>query len=167
MSDIILKENETRERIYTASAGQTDFAVPFWYEGADEMGVTVTTAAGVTSQPAFTMVPAGKYGTENQPGILRLDVPLTGGERVEVYGVTPLGRVTSLSANSGNPSAKLNEEYSNLQKQIQELGRTLSRSLLARRGESLPVLPAKSAIAGKIAYLNPAATGYEIGRAHV
>lgn len=162
MSDIILKQNETRERIYTASAGQTDFAVPFWYESAGQMGVTVVDGDGNAIEPSFTMLPAGKYGTENQPGILRLDAPLEGGERVEVYGKTPFGRVTSLSANSGTPSAKLNEEYSNLQMQLQELGRRASRSLLARRGEAIPGLPASAAMRGNLLWLNPAGTGWEM-----
>lgn len=162
MADIILKTNETRERIYTATAAQTDFSVPFRYESADEMGVTVVDADGVSTEPDFVMVPSGAYGTEDQPGILRLTAPLEGGERVEVYGVTPRGRVTSLAASQGNPSGKLNQEYSNLQKQVQEITTVLARALRARRGEALPVLPPKSSLAGMILWLNEAMTSWEL-----
>jgi hypothetical protein len=153
MADTLLKTGETRERIYTASAGQTDFAVPFHYDNADAMAVTVTDGAGAVTSPAFTMVPSGDYGTENTPGILRLAEALAGGERVEVYGVTPLGRITSLTESQGTPSTKLNREYSNLTKQVQEIAQRLTRGVLARRGETLPDLPAKSALLGKIFWL--------------
>lgn len=161
MSDIILKTNETRERIYTATAGQTDFSVPFHYENAAGMGVTVTPVEGAVSTPSFTMVPPSNYGSEENPGILRLTAPLAGGERVVVFGATPAGRVTSLSASQGNPSTKLNQEYSNLQKQVQEMKTRQARAISHRPGESMPDLPALSSLLGKLFWPNSSGTGWD------
>lgn len=155
MTDVLIPE-DTRQRVYTAAASQVDFAVPFPYDDATEIDVEVEASDGSISNPTFTMVPVGPATT----GTLRLDTGLTGGERVVVYGDRANERVTSFAQNTGTPSAKLNSDFVNLQKQVQEAVRILSEAMLARRGESLPRLPAVSALLGNIAYLNAAGTDW-------
>lgn len=136
MADIVLKTEDPRYRSYTASAGQTDFDVPFHYKAAAGLRAVVISAAGAETSPSFTMDPAEDYGSEASPGVLSFDAALAGGETVIIYGETPAGRETSLTESLGNPSTSLNTEYSNLQKQLQEIRRDIARAARVPVGES-------------------------------
>ncbi|MCJ8143809.1 hypothetical protein MKI84_12870 [Ancylobacter sp. A5.8] len=112
MSTDIPINNDTRSRVYIASAGQTDFAVPFAFQYDRDIRVHRAPAAGqpdtlLTLNVDYTVFGAGSAGG----GYARLFAAQPAGAHISVYGLADASRTSNVTASGRYQPQVLDQEF--------------------------------------------------------
>jgi len=147
---------EDNEKLHEGVSGTGPFSFNFAYFDDDDLNVDVD---GVT-------LPADKwYDTPvvvdggYDGGTITLVDPVSVADIIIWRATKPL-RETQISS-GGAVSGALNHEFNRSITMIQDVIATLSRALVAQRGEPLPTLPNKADILGKLFWLNESGDGFD------
>uniref|UniRef100_UPI003BAA5910 hypothetical protein n=1 Tax=Stappia sp. TaxID=1870903 RepID=UPI003BAA5910 len=136
----IQPDAQGRVRTYTASAGQTEFAVPFPFQDDKDL-VVFHKVGGITSELTlaadFTVSGAGTAAS----GSITLSVGAEAGDLITVVGLATLERVTSIVRQGLQASAAIDAEFDRARIIQQELRRDADRSFKAPFGDAPGDLP--------------------------
>ncbi|MET3601058.1 hypothetical protein [Martelella mangrovi] len=133
MSTVLPINEVPRWAVYTASAGQTAFAIPFVFQS--DLDISVGYEVDGLFQPiasGYTITGAGNPSG----GTLTFDAGRTAGDRILVAGEALLERLSSIVKNGRFSSATIDSEFDRLTMIAQELSRDRDRAVKAEYGET-------------------------------
>jgi len=141
MSVVLPIEEDPRYRIYTASAGQTQFAIPFPFQQAADIAVALQTAPGVWEElSALLFDISGAGGAEG--GMLQFHVGRAVGENILVLGKAVLDRLGSITRAGRFSSELTDSEFDRVRIIQQETARDVARAIkMDYGGAPLTVAP--------------------------
>ena len=145
MSTVFPINANDRVARYTATAGQTAFAIDFPFQAASDITLTRTRAGATVTlaQPAdYTVTGAGTSG-----GTATLSAASLAGDIITVIGDADLTRTTDIVRAGRFNSAAIDSDLDRLTLQAQELRRDVDRAVKADFGSAGAALP--TAEAGK------------------
>lgn len=135
MSVVLPIEEDARYRVYTATEGQTDFAIPFPFQQGADIYVARKASPGnwqTLSQTLYVISGAG----DPEGGIVAFGAGRAGGERLLVCGAAVLDRLGSI-VRDGRFNSRLTDDELDRNRLIQqEQARDISRALMMEWGES-------------------------------
>jgi hypothetical protein len=129
MSLVFPVPEDTRERVYTASEGQTVFNVPFPFQNDEDLAIAVL-AHDADEDADYTGLSESAYSVSgagsDSGGSITLNVGRTADDKVRVRGAAVLERLTSIVRAGKYDAAALDADLDRLMIIAQELARAVS-----------------------------------------